>query len=142
MGPAGLMEALEQVKTLSLKHPLPGEQTAGHTEKGVAEQGSGDQAGAVLCMPSTTRAGDAVPPRKRQQEALPSEPEGAAALRRTRPLHGKRLSAPPGAARTTAQEPALHPRSPLYAHKGIKRAIKLANQAHSCPRASSIPRLS
>ena len=146
MGPAGLMEALEEVKAVGLKYLLPGKQTAGHAEEGVAEQGSGDQAGAVLCMPSTTRAGDAVPPRVRQQEALPSEPEGAAALRRTRPLDGKRLSAPPGGARAKAQEPALHPRPPLYAHKGINRGQKncqikptAAQEPPACPGCRSGP---
>ena len=43
VGPAGLMKALEQVKTVGLKHPLPGKQTAGHAEEGVAEQRGGHQ---------------------------------------------------------------------------------------------------
>jgi hypothetical protein len=37
------MEALEQVKTVGLKHLLPGKQTAGHAKKGVAEQGCSHQ---------------------------------------------------------------------------------------------------
>ena len=33
-----MMEALEQVKAVGLKHLLPGKQAARHAEKGVAEQ--------------------------------------------------------------------------------------------------------
>ena len=52
MGPAGLVQALEQVKPMGLKHPLAGEQAARHAEAGVAEQGSGHQQQAESIKPA------------------------------------------------------------------------------------------
>jgi hypothetical protein len=43
MGPAGLMQALKKMKTVSLEHTLASEQTPKYTKASVNQQGSCNQ---------------------------------------------------------------------------------------------------
>ena len=96
--------------------PARGQQAAGHAEAGVVKKGG-------KCSPQSRR------------ELQP--------WREAWPLHGQRLSAPPGASQTTVQGPLPWTQGNRFMTiKAYSRHKKLANQAHSSPRAASMAWLS